>query len=351
MYFNKADLISIDSMKKNNRPPLAFLCLLTLCTATTLYAATQPATSPTTNNTTASSGTQATTQNNTTTSQTNTSNNTRSIPMPQMTRIQALEDNLRQNQLSHQINILQASGSPFLTLYRRSLTSDSEGCAILLHSDNEHPDWPTAIAPLRNNLPKYSWCTISIEIPDIVKLAEPVQATPANTPPPATLTLPNQALVFARIQAAITDVQKKNYQNVVLIGYGTGAAYAMHFLAQNKTSGEALVLIDIQAPLSIDEYNLAQDLSLIEHPIFDYYYDRDANAHRFAVWRKQAANQRKGDTGALVQLDAIEESKGVIDGKMLLVQRVRGFLKQYTTQVDQRKKLPVYKKGLFYESP
>ncbi|MEL0615002.1 DUF3530 family protein, partial [Marinomonas arenicola] len=59
----------------------------------------------------------------------------RVVPEPEKSRIEALEDTLKQNHLAHQINFLQAQGSPFLTLYRSSLTRDSQGCAILLESD------------------------------------------------------------------------------------------------------------------------------------------------------------------------------------------------------------------------
>ena len=41
--------------------------------------------------------------------------------------------------------------------------------------------------------------------------------------------LPNQKIVFARIQAAIDDAKTKGNKQFAFIGDGTGAAYAMHF--------------------------------------------------------------------------------------------------------------------------
>lgn len=277
-------------------------------------------------------------------------NNKRVIPTPQKARLQALETNLKQNHLDYQIKILQAEGSDFLTLHRKALTGDQQGCAILLHSDNEHPNWPTVISPLRNALPKYSWCTLSIEIPDITKRAKAVETPSANSTAPTQTEplLPNQNVVFARIQATISSAKAEGNKQFVFIGYGTGAAYAMHFLAQNKTMGDALILIDIKSPRTVSDYFLAQDLSLIEQPVLDTYFDRSAEAHRFSVWRKQAANQRKGDTGEFIQLDTTGSGA---ESKQQNIQLVRGFLKQNTTQIDQLKSLPEYKKGLFYKSP
>lgn len=274
-------------------------------------------------------------------------------PNPEKSRIEALEDTLKQNHLAHQINTLQAAGSSFLTLYRNALSGDTQGCAILLQSDNEHPNWPTVISPLRNTLPKYSWCTLSIELPDITKRAEAVKTTPviANNAD-NTIELPNQDMVFARIQAAIEDLKNKgNDKQIILIGYGTGASYALHFLAQNKTLGDALILIDIIAPDTIPDYNLAQDLSLIEQPVLDYYLNDSPQSLRFATWRKQASNQKKGDTGVFTQLAATDIANSPTEDTQQVIQRVRGFLKQNTTQVEQLKPLPEYKKGLFYESP
>ena len=282
----------------------------------------------------------------------------RVAPDPEKERLQALENTLKQNHLAHQINTLEAQNTPFLTLYRRALTGDAQGCAILIQSDNEHPDWPSVISPLRNSLPKYSWCTLSIEVPDITPRAQAVttakiSAADASVQETANrLTLPNQESVFARLQVAIDDLKSKgNDKQLVLIGYGTGAAYALHFLALNKTLGDALVLINITNPNPKTNYDLAQDLTLIEHPVLDYFLADSAATERFAIWRKQAAQQRKGDTGLFSQLAASDETNAPAEDSQQVIQRVRGFLKQNTTQVEQLKSLPEYKKGLFYESP
>ncbi|MEO9273675.1 DUF3530 family protein [Marinomonas sp. 5E14-1] len=273
-------------------------------------------------------------------------------PTPQASRISALETSLRIRHLSHQIDTLKANEEPFLTLYQPSLTSSTQGCVIILHSDNEHPDWPDAVAPLRNALPEHSWCTISIEVPDIIKRAEAISTQIIVQEDNAqAVELPNQDVVFARILATITKAQSNEIEEFTLLGYKTGAAYALNFLANNPDTASALMLIDIETPATTSHYNLAQQVRGIPQPILDYYVNNHAGSNQFAIWRKQSANQREEAVGDFIQLDAVPDRVTGKKSKQLLVQRVRGFLKQNTNQIDQRKTLPSVKKGLFYESP
>ncbi|MGB0782945.1 MAG: DUF3530 family protein [Marinomonas sp.] len=279
------------------------------------------------------------------------SNNEYVVPKPQLSRIDALKSSLTLRHLDHQIQTLDANGETFLTLYSPSLTSSTQGCVILLHSDNEHPDWPDAIAPLRAALPKYSWCTLSIEVPDIIKRASPVQVSledaATETSP---IELPNQTLVFARIQAAIEKAKTEGVEQFAFLGYKTGASYALAFLASNASAGSALALIDIEPTPNLSEYETAQLIRQITQPVLDYYVN-NVGSEQFAMWRKQAANQRAEKKGDYIQLDSIPDRVTGKNGKQLLIQRVRGFLKQNTRQINQRSTLPSAKKGLFYESP
>lgn len=273
------------------------------------------------------------------------------LPKPQASRIEYLKSSLALRQLDHQIQTLEANGESFLTLYNPSLTSSTQGCVILLHSDNEHPDWPDAIAPLRNALPEYSWCTLAIEVPDIIKRAAPVQTISTdNTNNQDSLELPDQANTFARIEAAMDRARTDGVAQFVLLGYKTGASYALAFLANNPESSEALVLVDIESPTSMSDYANAQQIRQITKPTLDYYVNNNGS-ERFATWRKQAANQRPEGGIDYIQLDAIPDRVTGKNSKQLLIQRVRGFLKQNTTQITQQKQLPNIKKGLFYKSP
>ncbi|PYF81619.1 uncharacterized protein DUF3530 [Marinomonas alcarazii] len=273
------------------------------------------------------------------------------LPKPQASRIESLKSTLTLRQLDHQIQTLEANGESFLTLYNPSLTRSTEGCVILLHSDNEHPDWPDAIGPLRNALPEHSWCTLAIEVPDIIKRAAPVQTSPSeNSNNQESTGLPNQANVFARVEAAMNRARTDGIEQFVLLGYKTGASYALAFLAENPEAGEALILIDIESPTALSDYTNAQKIRQISKPTLDYYVNNNGS-ERFALWRKQAANQRTESDISYIQIDAIPDRVTGKNSKQLLIQRVRGFLKQNTTQITQQKQLPNIKKGLFYKSP
>ncbi|MDP5057008.1 MAG: alpha/beta hydrolase family protein [Marinomonas hwangdonensis] len=273
------------------------------------------------------------------------------IPRPQSARIEALKSSLERRRLSHEIQNLEANGTDFLVLNKASMTDSTQGCVILLHADNEHPDWPDAIAPLRNALPEFSWCTLSMEVPDIIKRGEPIKlATQEEDAQPAD-SLPNQDEVFARIQATIAQARSENIEQFVLLGYKTGAGYALSFLQQNQTAGMALVLIDIEPTIGISHYDLAQKIRQVAQPTLDYAVQNQAADIQFAAWRKQAANQRTQKNGEYIQLNATPDRVNGNDSKPLLIQRVRGFLKQHTSQITQRKSLPSVNKGLFYTSP
>lgn len=273
------------------------------------------------------------------------------IPRPQSARIEALKSSLERRRLSHEIQTLEANGTDFLVLNKASMTDSTQGCVILLHADNEHPDWPDAIAPLRNALPEFSWCTLAMEVPDIIKRGAPIKlATQEEDAQPAD-SLPNQDEVFARIQATIAQARSENIEQFVLLGYKTGAGYALSFLEQNQTAGMALVLIDIEPAIGISHYDLAQKIRQVAQPTLDYAIQRTAANVQFAAWRKQAANQRTQKNGEFIQLNATPDRANGNDSKSLLIQRVRGFLKQHTSQITQRKSLPSVNKGLFYTSP
>jgi len=356
-------------MKKNIPPSRILLPTIIILLSSNLFAATDSQTNPATTPATSKQATSPTKNDTNST----TANDKRVMPTPQRSRIQALETRLEQNQQAHQINILNADNTPFLTLYQESQTRDTEGCVILLPSDNEHPDWPTVIAPLRNALPQYSWCTISMEIPDITPRANAITDFPqpsfpttgsntSNTDTTATKSntndnakdkseLPNQKVVFDRLQAVITEAKQKGAKQIVLVGYGTGAAYAMTYLATNPKAANALAIINVDTAKPITDYQLAQQIRQINVPILDYYYGQSMALKRFALWRKQAANKRSDSNLNYVQMDAFAETKRTMDGRLILIQYVRGFLKQNTQQKEQLQSLPDYDKGLFYKSP
>jgi len=179
---------------------------------------------------------------------------------------------------------LDIKGGKFLSLYREDTTGTLQGAAIILHSLGAHPNWPDVIAPVRNLLPTYGWATLSMQMP-VMPMGEP---------------LAQHVSLFdempERIQAAVGYLQAKGINNIVLIGYGLGAAMGASFLATNEASGiKAFVGISLVAYEGVDDRMYSPtSLEKIKLPILDIYGGRDldnviltsktrANAARKAV--------------------------------------------------------------------
>lgn len=277
----------------------------------------------------------------------------RVMPTPQQTRIAGLIARLSEND-SHEIETLNADGADFLGLFRESESGDPQGCLVMLHGDHGHPDWPQVIQPLREALPVHSWCTLSIEVPDIGGRATPVTITTGENDgaaPEENPALPNEETVFARIDAAAQLIRDKGYSQVAYMGYRSGAAYALRYTAERGTTNQALILIEPRSFSPVSEFKLAQNIERLRLPVLDYYFNRTPQDERFARQRQAAANKRTNRQEAYTQIDALPDARYDPTGNKRLVQRVWGFLKQNTNQQSQRKELPEFEKELFYKSP
>lgn len=61
--------------------------------------------------------------------------------------------------------IVWLSETPFLALERPELTGVPQGALLILHDDDQHPDWPKVIKPLREQMPEKGWHTLAIALP------------------------------------------------------------------------------------------------------------------------------------------------------------------------------------------
>jgi pimeloyl-ACP methyl ester carboxylesterase len=267
---------------------------------------------------------------------------------PQQQRIAALITRLTPTQ-AHEIETLQANGTGFLGLLRESTTGDPQGCILLLHGNNEHPDWPEVIHPIRTQLNDNSWCTVAIEIPDMTKRFELADLDP-STESPTEVELVNQADVFARIDATRQFIREKGYSPTVLLGHGTGSAYALQYAATQGNNARALMLIDTQSVPPLDDYAIAQLIRQIRLPILDYYFANHTQQIEAADFRQAAANKRGGTKDVYIQIRAMPDRRYDPVADKRLTQRIWGFLKQNTTQIQQTRPLPQIDKGLFHET-
>lgn len=128
---------------------------------------------------------------------------------------------------------LQANERKFLTIYTETEYPDVKDAAIILHDKGAHPDRKPLIHGLRTELPKHRWSTLALQMP----LREPgaeaedyfalfVEAT-------------------ARLRAAISFLETKEYENIVIVGHGMGALMALQAQSALQDDIKALAAIDI----------------------------------------------------------------------------------------------------------
>jgi len=275
----------------------------------------------------------------------------RSVPSSQAIRMLGLASQLSKNS-SHEMQTLNFNGEDFLALFRDATTGDTQGCIILLHGDNEHPDWPNVIHPIRTKLNENSWCTLSIEVPDVYPKESISIATPFNSIENETqeINLPNQNVIFGRIDTAMDFLDSLEYETLTLLGHRTGASYALKYSADNALSEGVLIIISPISPSNINSFDMSQAIESINIPILDYYFDVSSKEVRFAQERQNAANKRIDKSIIYQQIKALPDQRDQAAGEKRLTQRVWGFLKQNTQQKNQQRALPSSSKGLFHKT-
>ena len=67
-----------------------------------------------------------------------------------------------------------------LAIASPSLIAEKKGAVLLLHDTEQHADWPEVIRPLRKNLPKSGWYTLSVNLPDETRARAPERVLEAK---------------------------------------------------------------------------------------------------------------------------------------------------------------------------
>ncbi|OUR76347.1 hypothetical protein A9Q77_03740 [Marinomonas sp. 42_23_T18] len=276
----------------------------------------------------------------------------RSFTPSQKSRVEALIAQIEKS-APNEVESLNFQDESFLALYRAASNSQAQGCIILLHGNNEHPNWPNVINPVRMNMTENSWCTLSIEIPDSSEKESLsfIKETPdTETVAESDGKLPNEETVFGRIGASIAYANEQGISNISLLGYGTGATYALKYSAENKLNTGALILISTTMPGTSPPFVMAKLLASSLQPVLDYYIQPNQLDKQYANARRTAMGQRETQNPIYTRIKVTSNSQFSIDENQL-IQRIRGFLKQNTKQREQLKRLPIIRKSLFYQAP
>ncbi|MAS82017.1 MAG: hypothetical protein CMF45_04950 [Legionellales bacterium] len=210
---------------------------------------------------------------------------------------------------------LEGKGERFLALYEAQTNETSYGAVILLHSMGGHADWPQTISPIRNELPKHGWSTLSIQMPVIA---------PENQ-------IEDYGTTFKqtenRIKSALYFLHGREFQNIVAFGHSFGAVSVLDYLEKRKKQN-----ITALVALSLQDYPFVKPtidiLGLIEKskiPILDLYGSDDyRNVINQAPDRRLAA--KKGNNIEYEQIE-IEGADHYFNGmEDLLIKQILAWL-------------------------
>jgi len=220
----------------------------------------------------------------------------------------------------------------YLGLITPDFSGTPVGNILILHDNQQHPDWPGNVHALRTELPKNGWSTLSISVPyfdvrvplpkreekpvimqksaaaaeeeeknkmnaadgdeetsddeepknTMESASEAVEAreiasqnlkkTGEDKPPPSVEypkeEIPN--IVEQRIRDGISTLQEQNALPIVVIATGLSATWAINKLSQMQSNDiKGLVIIDPVIPIGIDGFNIEKDIADLKIPILD----------------------------------------------------------------------------------
>lgn len=237
-------------------------------------------------------------------------------PMFDREREQLIAERLQQRvTVGEPVNI-KSGKHEYLALYTVQSTRNPKGAVLLLHSMAAHPDWPGVINQLRQSLPEYGWSTLSIQLPILVE--EWPIADYGKT-------LDESA---RRIKAAVKHLQSLEYEHIVLVGYGFGAATGMVSVSKSNPGVLGLVGISMLAQSYLrPQISIETELETLKLPVLDIYGSQDrASIIETAADRYQAA--RKAENPNFKQIVIGGADHHFSDQEVILVKRILAWLNQ-----------------------
>lgn len=197
-------------------------------------------------------------------------------------------------------------GPEVFALYMPAARTPAGG-VVLLHDLDGHPDWPEVIRPLRLRLPRAGWATLSVQMP--------LPARGAGRP----AALIREAL--PRIDAAVTELEKRGDTPVILVGHGLGAAMAAGYLGarDGRVGGFIGLSMGVPGPESVEPAPHAT-LAASGTPALCLY---GSEAPRFVL---DAMTRLDGSGVTRHEVVGADHAFGLMSDS--LTQRVRGWLHQ-----------------------
>jgi hypothetical protein len=151
----------------------------------------------------------------------------------------------------------------FFSIYMEA-EEESKGSVIILHSRGFHANWDSTIKPLRVELTKKGWDTLSIQMPVLNKEAKYYDYVPIFP------------YSHERIVAGIEFLKEQKKKQIILISHGCGSHMAMSFFDEY---GESDIVAYVGIGMGATDYKQKLvktfPLDLIKMPILDIYGEND----------------------------------------------------------------------------
>ncbi len=176
----------------------------------------------------------------------------------------------------HQQHWLNVSEHKVLSIYLEEETGTAYGGALIIPDLKEHPASRGISNNIRTALAAKKWHTLALELTDID---------------------PNDNQLNSDIiQAGLELLNSKGIYNIVIIGKGTGASHAIHYLAESAknnnpllASVRALVTIDVNHSALNSTINTLEQISALSTVYLDAYTSNNQQQQLLAKSRRQAA--------------------------------------------------------------
>ncbi|NOZ54043.1 MAG: DUF3530 family protein [Gammaproteobacteria bacterium] len=218
---------------------------------------------------------------------------------------------------------LQQGNTVFLGIYIPASSPRSHGGIVLVHNVGGHADWPEAIAPLRIELPKYGWNTLSIQLPLLPN-------EPRDT---------DYETLFAdgasRIKIALDYFNTEGIYNVLIIGQGIGATIALDYIVKQKEQKNSVTGF-VGLSMYDNAYNLTKLTSLLKNiqiPVLDVYGSLDTDQVISGILERKNSAKKFGISN-YKQLKLIGADHRYTGTERRLVKRIRSWVDRYAPSVE-----------------
>lgn len=153
--------------------------------------------------------------------------------------------------------------SQFLGIFTEA-EDNTDRAVIVMHGTGVHPNWQQVVQPLRVGLTGHNWNTLAIQMPILENEAEYHEYAPLYSE------------IAPRINAAITDLQKRGIKKIVLIAHSQGATMTAYYLRTPRSADiKGFIAIGMSSWDKAARMNSIMSLKQITIPVLDLYGNED----------------------------------------------------------------------------